>query len=143
MIKRRWFQFRLLTLLATITSVALCLAWWPALRARWMVYTLANNQVNVDGSYVGLIVRLDNANADQLRQMGPRATPYLLAALSDGNRFAAAHVLLTDINCREYSFSAEHWNQMRVSLYADGRIDFHPEQIPQLRQYWDSQVRPR
>jgi len=143
MIARRWFQFRLLTLLGLMTAAAIGLACWPTLRLYWLVETISNDQVCVDGTTLGLMVQFDTRAAQQVRSYGPRANPALIVALNDPDRFAAAHVLLTEINCREYSLNGGKWNELEIALYGDGRIDFHPEQIPHLQGYWKARLGKR
>lgn len=143
MIARRWFQFRLATIFVIVTIVACSLALAPRIRAYLNVRSISNRDVQVDGNFIGLMVRLDTSAANQLRNQGKSANPALLAALHDPDKFAAAHVLLTDTNDRTSSYSAGEWNGMRVTLRADGRVDFHAEQAPQLEAAWKARLQSR
>ena len=123
---RRWFQFRLATIFVIVTIVACVLAFGPWMRAYLNVRSLSNSDVKVDGSYIGLMVSLDTSAANALRKQGRSANPLLLAALREPDKFAAAHVLLTNINAGRSprTISAGDWNGMRVTLFADGRVSF-------------------
>jgi hypothetical protein len=141
MIARRWFQFRLQTLLALMTAVAVGLASWPTLRLIWLVESISNNQVRVDGGNLGLMVELETPAAQQIRRYGTRANSLLFAALKDPERFAAAHVLLTRINIRQATRSGREWNGMRIGHVGHyGHDDFPRDQIPRLREYWKAQL---
>jgi hypothetical protein len=142
MVPRRWFQFRLATIFIIVTIVACSLALAPRIRAYLNVRSISNRNLQVDGNYIGLMVRIDTSAANQLRKQGKSANPALLAALRDPDKFAAAHVLLTDINGGTY-FSAGEWHGMRVTLRGDGRVDFHPEQAPQLTADWKARLNSR
>jgi hypothetical protein len=140
MASRRWFQFRLATIFVVVTIVACSLALWPRIRAYRNVRSISNADVQVDGGTLGLMVQLDTPAANALRKQGPGANSALFAELRDKDRFAAAHVLLTDINDKHKYISAGEWNGLRVTLHADGRVDFHPEQIPQLEAKWTERL---
>ena len=144
MISRRWFQFRLATIFVIVTIIACSLALAPRIRAYLNVRSLSNRDVQVDGNFIGLMVRLDTSAANQLRKQGKSANLTLLAALRDPDKFAAAHILLSEINDGPHFFySAGEWNGMRVTLHADGRIDFHPEQAPQLEADWNARLKSK
>ena len=143
MASRRRFQFRLATVFVIVTIVACVLAFGPRVRAYWNVRSLSNADVKVDGGFLGLVVQLDNPAANALRKQGPSANPVLLEALGNKDKFAAAHVLLSQINDVPGTYSASDWNGMRVTLFADGRVDFHPEQAKQLAADWQSRLYPQ
>jgi hypothetical protein len=143
MASRRWFQFRLATVFVIVTIVACVLAFGPRARAYWNVRSLSNADVKVDGGYLGLMMEIHTPAADALRKQGPSANPVLLEALGNKDKFAAAHVLLTEINRTPRTLSAAEWNGMRVTLFADLRVDFHPEQAPQLAADWQSRLYPQ
>jgi hypothetical protein len=140
MASRRWFQFRLATVFVVVTIVACVLAFGPWIRATLNVRSISNDDVEVDGNFVGLMVQIDTPAANALRKQGPTANSALVAALRDKDRFAAAHVLLTNINDKSMYISAGEWNGMRVTLHADGRGDFHPEQMPALEAKWTERL---
>ena len=133
----KWrFQFSLFTLLGVVTLVAIGLGIAPAVRVLLAMRALSNRDVEVDGTYIGLMVDNKSPSAEKLKLLGTQANRALERALADPERFAAAHILLTEINQRRYSISASHWNDMEITLYADGRVDFHAEQIPKLQEFW-------
>lgn len=129
-------QFSLFTLLGMVTIVAVVLGVAPTVRVQLAMRGLSNEDVNVDGNYFGLQVDIESPTAEKLKRLGPQANGALERALADPKKFAAAHVLLTEINELQFRFSASHWNRMEIDLYADGRVDFHAEQIPKLQALW-------
>ena len=132
-------QFSLLTLLGVVTIVAVILGILPIVRLELALRALSNNDIKVDGGYLGLRVDLESQAAEQLKRIGPKANNALERAIADSERFAAAHILLSEINNERqssYGESASHWNNMRITLHADGSVDFHAEQIPKLQAFW-------
>jgi hypothetical protein len=138
--KRRWAQFSVRSLLVLTALVGVGMAWWIYEPYR-LAKRLRNTDIHWDGNYFGLDARVAGETAVALVKYGRRASPALLGALEDGDKFAAAHVVLTHLWQRLHSSSGEEWNHLRVSLYGDGRRDFHPEQIPAIRAYWLDVVR--
>lgn len=134
------FQFRIASLFVAITAIGIVLGLGPWLFACWNTGLLDNSDLKVDGTGVGLLVRIDSPAAKRLRLCGPRANACLLAALRDPNRFAAAHVLLTDMNAQVVQSDAAYWNSMRITLYSDGTADFHPEQAEKLAKHWATKL---
>ena len=131
----KWrLQFSLLSLLGVVTMVAVVLGLAPIVRTELALRALSNNDVEVQAGFVGLRVDINSPEAAQLRRLGPRANWMLERALSDPKKFAAAHVLLTQINEQRCRSSHSHWNEMRISV--GNEADFHAEQIPQLQQHW-------
>lgn len=144
--KQRWYQFSLGSLFVLTTLVALWFGVGPRVRAYWAVQRLSNGDVQVDGNIFGLDVQIRGDAAEEVLNLGKAANPSLQSALDNPERFAAAHVLLTRINQNRYFVSASHWNGLEIDLYADGRVDFHSEQMPELKQIWKDhlagEVRP-
>jgi len=136
MLSRRWLQFRIASLFGVVTIIAICLGIGPQIYAYINVRFLSNNDLRVDGTPLGLSVILNTSSAKRLRWLGKKANPSLLSAMRDPNRFAAAHVLLSEINLREQQLSSAEWNHMRIDLYADGTVDLHPRQAEKLERYW-------
>jgi hypothetical protein len=104
---------------------------------------LFNKDVEVHGGYLGLQVDLKSRAAEYLKRVGPSANKALERAIADPERFAAAHVLLSEINDNQSNFSgsASHHNNMKITLYADERgVDFHAEQIPKLQEFWRNRL---
>ena len=98
---------------------------------------LTNADVVWDGKYFGLQATITGSTAKQLLGLGTLATPVLRSMLSDPAKFAAAHVLLTQIEKKKYQVSASHWNNLKVDLHADGSVDLHPEQIETIKAMWN------
>ena len=101
-----------------------------------LVAMLTNADVKWDGNTLGLSPSIEGKAAKQLLDLGKQATPVLRKTLSDPGKFAAAHVLLTEIETTEYEVSASHWNKLKVDLNADGTVDLHPEQIDDIKTMW-------
>ena len=102
---------------------------------------ISNTDVTWDGTYFGLFPDLHGASLE-VSPEDISAVPALLDALSDPQRFVAAHVLLTKICGGEYSLSATNWNDLSVRLFADGRSEISAQQIPKLQQLWSSRACP-
>lgn len=64
------------------------------------------------------------------------ATPALLAALHDPDRFVVAHVLLTRRSGTEGSAFPE-WNGLAVELHPDGTVVIDPAQRFALARRWE------
>jgi hypothetical protein len=60
-------------------------------------HPIANSDITWDGSYIGLTPRIEGEASKNVLALGAPATAALVAALDDPERFAAAHVLLTQI----------------------------------------------
>ena len=101
-----------------------------------LVSRLSNSDVKWDGNVVGLCPTVTGPTAKQFLDLGEEASPYLRQALSVPDKFAAAHVLLTKIETRQFQVSASHWNGLRVDLNADGSVDLHPEQMDEIKALW-------
>jgi hypothetical protein len=142
--KIRWrFQFSLFTLLSGVTVVAIVLGVVPIVRMELALRALLNKDVEVHGGYLGLQVDLKSRAAEYLKRVGPNANRALERTIADPERFAAAHVLLSEINDNQSNFSgsASHHNNMQITLYGDERgVEFHAEQIPKLQEYWRNRL---
>lgn len=139
----KWrLQFSLLTLFGMMTAVAVGFGIAPTIRVQLAVRALSNNDIEVDGGPLGLMVKINSPAAEKLRHLGHQANSALVRALNDPERFAAAHVLLMEINENPSWFTAykgdeaSHWNEMQIDLFANGKVDFHAEQIPKLQDFW-------
>ncbi len=97
---------------------------------------LRNTDIVWDGSYLGLVPRISGPPARYLAGHAESARPYLLAALEDSDKFAAAHVLLSIASGQPAKASSTEWNGLVVSLRPDGSAQFQPEQRPQLVAMW-------
>ncbi len=104
-----------------------------------LVALLANTDIRWDGTYLGLHPFVEGKSAKQLLGLGKQASPALRKALSNPDKFAAAHVLLTQIEKKEYQMSASHWNNLKVDLHADGTVNLHLEQIDKIKAMWKAE----
>ncbi|HEV3006518.1 MAG TPA: hypothetical protein VGX78_18760 [Pirellulales bacterium] len=137
--KRRWAQFSIRSLLL-VTAIVGAGSAWCVYEPYRLANRLRNDDVSWDGNFVGLFPFVTGDTAVSLRRCGRRATPALLGAIEQPDKFAAAHVLLTGLWQNEYPLSAGDWNHLRVTLYANGTLEFHPEQIPAIRAYWSATI---
>src|SRR5262245_53712661 len=97
--KRKWhWQFSLISLFGFMTVVALYFGIAPIVRIHLAVRALSNEDVDVHFGYGGLRLDIHGSAAEQLKRFGTRSNEPLERALADPNKFAAAHVLLTEIN---------------------------------------------
>jgi hypothetical protein len=103
---------------------------------RWAVSQLHNHDLEVDGGFIGLSVSCKNPLVNDIEWLGRWANPALERALADPERFAAAHEMLRSIRNRRWTATTTHWDEMRITLHDNGRVDFHPEQRPQLQALW-------
>ncbi len=101
---------------------------------------LTNADVQWNGNILGLQPTITGSAARQLLALGKQASPSLRKALTDQSKFAAAHVLLTQIEKKEFHLSASHWNNLKVDLHADGTVDLHPEQIEKIKAMWKEEL---
>ena len=138
---RKRFQFSLATLLAANFLFGLWFGLQPSIRKFNAIRRLSNTDVSVDGGFFGLDVRISGKSATYLKSLGVESNPWLQTALKDEKKFAAAHVLLVEINLPQQSFDASQWNQLRIDLLADGSTEFHPSQIPKLIEYWQQVIK--
>ncbi|WP_394825662.1 hypothetical protein [Pendulispora albinea] len=99
------------------------------------VRALSNHHVIWDGNSFGLTPTLTAEAAKSLSEWGD-ALPALVAALSDPDRFVAAHVLLTQLSGVEHG-TFPLWNGLAVELRADGTTVIHPEQRFELARRWE------
>ena len=106
-----------------------------------LVASLKNSDISWDGNFIGLQPTVKSETVKRLLGFGKQAVPALQTALSDSNKFAAAHVLLTQIKKKQYQISASHWNGLEVDLHADGTIDLHPEQMDKIKALWKEEQR--
>ncbi len=102
---------------------------------------ISNADVAWDGTYFGLFPSLHGASL-KVSPEDISAVPALVDALSDPQRFVAAHVLLTQICGGEYALSAAAWSGLSVRLLSDGRAEISEQQIPKLQQLWSSRPCP-
>jgi hypothetical protein len=97
---------------------------------------LSNDDVEWHGTPEGLYAAVATERAKRLAKADAAATiPELINALSDANKFAAAHVLLTSLSRVEYS-AFPSWNGLQVDTEADGQIIIDSEQRHELVLRW-------
>jgi len=86
----------------------------------------------------GLVAHVDSPGAKVLLRAGRRSNPALLVLLDDPDRFVAAHVLLTVINCREGidTSSGNTYNTLKLDDLTSAGPVIAPDQQVQLRRYW-------
>jgi len=125
-----------LALLVLVLSLAFCSRGPdPAAAA---VAKIRNSDISWDGTFVGLVPRITGAGSAEVLKLRDSAIPALVGALDDADRFAAAHVLLTQIQMAgvDRPLSASQWNGLRVELSADGSVRVYPEQREELKAFW-------
>ena len=127
---------RLLGLVAAIGIVGLACSEKPD-RASQLVAQIRNSDITWDGTYFGLMPRIDGRSSREVLAFGSASEPALLKALGDVERFAAAHVLLTHLNGGSVETSGAAWNGLRVELSADGSVTLDPEQRAELKAHWE------
>ena len=97
---------------------------------------LSNRDVEWHGTAEGLSPDLATERAKRLAGADAEAvTPGLIAALSEEDRFVAAHVVLTSVSRVEYS-AFPTWNGLRVDIRADGSVVIDPGQRHELARRW-------
>lgn len=104
------------------------------------IEALSNSDIRWDGTFFGLSPVLEGEVAKRLPSFDSQATPALITALDDPEKFVAAHVLLTLIHYKRFSTSASQWNGLAVKLHADGSIVIDPGQIPTIKAMWEKEV---
>jgi hypothetical protein len=84
-----------------------------------------------------LVLSLDGSRVKLVQMFKTLAT---FDALEQSDKFAASHVLLTNLRmdgvAHNFSGATKEWNHLRVTLKADGTVVFYPEQIPAIRAFW-------
>ena len=97
---------------------------------------LSNSDVEWHGTPEGLYAALATERAKRIAKAdAATAIPELINALSDANKFVAAHVLLTSLSGVEYS-AFPSWNSLQVDIKADGQIIIDSEQRHELVRRW-------
>lgn len=96
---------------------------------------LRNGDVEWHGTTLGFHAALATDRAERLSRAEAEVIPELIKALSDPNKFVAAHVLLTSVTRLEYS-TFPSWNGLQVDIKADGQVIIDPEQRHQLARRW-------
>jgi hypothetical protein len=109
------------------------------------VSDLSNDDVEWHGTAEGLNAALATKRAKRLARADAEAIlPELIAGLSDADKFAAAHALLTVLSHVDYS-AFPSWNGLQVDIQPDGRTIIDAEQRRGLARRWQRwyQTTPR
>ena len=105
-----------------------------------LVAKIHNDHIRWDGNYFGLHVSSMGETEQRVLRSGSACRSFLIAALADESRFVAAHVLLTQIQGgTSQSVSAAEWNQLKVTLHADGRVEIPAGQRTEIQRLWTRQ----
>ena len=129
------FHYSLKTISLLLFTLLLAACYSAGVTELPEVKGLKNTDVSWGGTIAGLVPTL-NEKAKKVLALGKQAIPSLLSALDDQERFAVAHVLLTFLKFRTVETSGSTWNELRIDVHGDGHVDYHPEQIPELKQLW-------
>ena len=124
-------------LLLAVTLISGCNSLEKSDEIDQLISNVSNEDVEVDGSIGGLLVSIETPESKKLISLGGGAVPQLKDALKNKKKFAAAHIILTLMLIESYEISEASWNKLKVNLYSNGKIQFYPEQIPELLEYWD------
>jgi hypothetical protein len=109
------------------------------------IRALSNSDIEWHGTAQGFYASLRTERAKRLAGADAKAMiGRLLPALSEADKFAAAHVLLTSLSHVEYS-SFPNWNGLRVDIRQDGAVVIDEEQRHELARRWQRwyQMNPR
>ena len=86
------------------------------------VAALRNSDVGFDGGYLGLQANLLTRRAERIQRAGAAAKPLLVAALTDPERYIAAHVLLTALDHPLIGWPVTEFNHLVVHVRTDGTV---------------------
>ena len=95
-----------------------------------------NSGVSWDGDDIGLTVRIVGTHEQWLLKTRQFPRELLLDALSDTNRWVAAHVILTLRNDHPFRCDRHEWNGLKVEISADNESHIDPGQMPMIRSLW-------
>ena len=101
-----------------------------------LVSLIKNSDVRWDGDYLGLKPSLVGHSTKLLQICPKQATPALLEALKDSQRFIVAHVLLAEINNIQIERDAESWNGLHIILLSSGQSVITENQQAAVVQKW-------
>lgn len=134
----RRFQFRLITFLVLVALIAAFLALFPHTRAWWTVHQLSNSQLQFSGSHWGDFIFIEGEIAEAVRDGEPDRNLdfWLVNALSDPSRFAAAHYLLTFRHRERIEAASAFWNNEWESTFIPLAAYTHPDRMPALASFW-------
>lgn len=101
---------------------------------------ISNIGILWDGDIIGLQPYLIGEDEKWLLKTELDPTPLLLKALSDKDRWVAAHVILTlrySLQKKEFFIkSPTQWNGLRVELLGSGKVKIDGSQQVVIRKFW-------
>jgi RNA polymerase sigma factor (sigma-70 family) len=102
-----------------------------------LVRGLSPADVRWDGQWVGIVAILRGERAKRLGAIGEPAIPELIQAMSDGEKFAPAHAILTMLASGGRPDDPVVCNNgIAVFLPADGPVSIDPAQRFELKRRW-------
>ena len=128
-----------LSFIALLLVLSGCQSYQDELKVRRSVSVLTNSDVVWKGSFKSL-VGTPNSKVKVAENYGKRTNKYLLSALKYRDTFVTAHYLLTKINLKEYETRFSDWNGMKITISAEGVVNFHPEQRDKLIKFWNEKL---
>lgn len=99
------------------------------------IENISNDDIRWEGTFVGLAPTVLNEKAKGLLETGEKGISALLKALSDPEKFIAAHVLLTQMTGVEYE-TTPTWNGLSVDMEADDSVNISSDQRFVLENRW-------
>jgi RNA polymerase sigma factor (sigma-70 family) len=112
---------------------------------RDLVRGLSQADVKWSGQWIGFVAHLQSDRARKLGAIGAPAIPALIEALSDKDRFASAHAILTMIAFGGVPELIPCNNGIFIDIPADGPIRIDAKQRFELKRRWEKwhQTSPR
>lgn len=137
--KRSPLQFRLVWIFVTITIVATCLS-YRSMRLNYLVWNMSNEDVTSNEGYELLYT---GATKLIVVEFGLNARSILKSKLDDPERFAAAHVALSEITgaktgsmCPLNGAGRCIWSRLNYSKSKDNAVQFKLADNPGLAAWW-------
>jgi hypothetical protein len=108
---------------------------------RALVSALHNQDIHWDGMIGGLLAEVEGDAAKSIMARDdPAAIPLLMRALTDEDKFVAAHVLLSTLTRIRGKVNASTWDGLHVTLNANGTTEFRTSDMPELLQQWQARL---
>jgi hypothetical protein len=105
---------------------------------RLAISEMRNKDIHWDGTDVGLIPTIQNAQVFALIHEMVNIDSLLISCIHDPERFAVAHVILSQRHPSAFESAGNEWNHLHISLEANGEVKYSPESdIPNLLNLWD------
>jgi RNA polymerase sigma factor (sigma-70 family) len=105
-----------------------------AREAQELVKGLTMKDVQWNFGTLGIMAIMKSDRAKRLVEIGEPAIPALISAMSDKNRYAPAHAILTEIS--KVSCKTIPYNGMSITMTADNKIVLVPQERKHLAQRW-------